>query len=992
MGNNVKVAAEKDTSSNGLMFRIDFRTWLWLGLFIFILITRFHHLGDKPFHHDESLYSKYIWNFHVGQGYQYDPMQHGPFMFHFSQLTLFLFGVSNYSVRILPALTGIVITLFLFFIRKWLPKDVALMAGWLCAINPVFMYFQRFMREDPFFTMWAILLVFFVYLWFIDRKPWQIYWASASLSMLVCTKENAFVQAFIIFSFGLLFTLVKAFEKTDGRRGGFRAIVQVIEEYSLPAKVMVFISIWGISFILYALGNQFLKSRVDNWDAVVHTYWIAVYAFAFVLIFYMVYLGERVRSNDVKSKIWGLNPSFFLDSHVFAVSMFIFIGIFVLLYTTLFTNLKGFWGGMYEWYTYWLHQHSIARIAGPFHYYHHLMLIYGFIPAVVTLVSVIIRGARRTAVFSAGYVIFFAVAYSIFEFKMAPIAHVTKKDLFTNGHLIIALGVLVAGIIIVLDYLKEKAYLKGFLIWWSMLAYLIYSYLQEKVPWLVMHILTPMIFFAAIQLVEVFQNKKSNFKWARLVVMNLFGLMIAYCLHTSIQLCWYHEADPTEQLVYVQTTYDVPKMIKEMEDLGFWTGEGTKLPMVITGHATWPFYWYLRDWTGVSYGQNVDTERHLIVICNWEDRHKFSEKLADKYVARRYGLRAWYLPKRQDLMKGNPWRNAFRWVVLRERFEPQLYGSQEICMFVRKDAAKFQYSVDIGQPPEAPKRKESPTSQSVTKQNILEIGGFGSTDGKFNSPKDIAVDTEGNVYVVDNKNHRIQKFDPTGKFLLAWGKNGKEDGQFDQPTGIFVDSRGEVYIADTWNHRIQKFDTNGNFKMKFGDSNLFWAPKKVVVDKDGFIYVVNTGYHRIQKFNRNGAEQWSVGTKGDGVNQFAEPVGLAIDNLGRLFVADTANQRVVVYDKDGHQVNTFQVFGWDYYYTEPYAAIDAQSELLYLTDSQSNRIQIFGLDGTFKSFWGKQGTANGEFGQPLGIAIGPDRVYITESQNNRVQIFTKDIL
>jgi len=104
-------------NSDAFFKSIDIKTWLWIGLFIFVIFTRFHHLGDKPFHHDESLYGKYIWNFHVGQGYEYDPMQHGPFMFHASQVTLTMFGVNDYSIRILPALTGIALIWFLFALR-----------------------------------------------------------------------------------------------------------------------------------------------------------------------------------------------------------------------------------------------------------------------------------------------------------------------------------------------------------------------------------------------------------------------------------------------------------------------------------------------------------------------------------------------------------------------------------------------------------------------------------------------------------------------------------------------------------------------------------------------------------------------------------------------------------------------------------------------------------------------------------------------------------
>ena len=67
------------------------------------------------------------------------------------------------------------------------------------------------------------------------------------------------------------------------------------------------------------------------------------------------------------------------------------------------------------------------------------------------------------------------------------------------------------------------------------------------------------------------------------------------------------------------------------------------------------------------------------------------------------------------------------------------------------------------------------------------------------------MDSSGNVYVSDRYNHRIQKFDSSGNFLLKWGSFGTGDGQFARPRGNAVDSSGNVYVVDAYNHRIQKF-------------------------------------------------------------------------------------------------------------------------------------------------------------------------------------------
>ncbi len=965
--------------------RINWQSALWLALFIFMIFTRFSHLGDKPYHHDESLYAKYMWNFFVGQGYQYDPMQHGPFMFHGQQVSLFLFGVSNYSMRIFPASMGLFLILAIYLMRKRFEPGVALLMGWLFAINPVFMYFQRFNREDPYYSLFSILIFFFLVLWYQDRKPWQAYAVAASVSTLFCIKENAFVNVFILFTFALLKVLVDAFSKKDGAFVGMKAISDNVKEYPLTTKAMLFVAIWGVAFFSFAMALIKMKSSFTSWDMSARIYWSVVFLFMVGIAFLFVYLGEKRRETADGS------PSFYRDGYVFALSVIIFAAIFIVLYTTFFTNTRnGFWGGVYKWFEYWWNQHSIARIKGPFHYYHHLMLIYSFTALAVVLIGMIWRTMTK-----AGYItsMVFILAFAV----LMVAAHrsksawpFTKAELFTNEHLVLALIYFIAGTFCVMTYIRERAFMRGFLVWWSVMAYLIYSYLQEKVPWLVMHIITPMIILTAVLLMDVFRNKRLG--WRRGVMIGLFAVMMMYCFHTSIQLCWYNEADPTEQLVYVQTTYEVPKMISELEEMGFWTNQGNSLPICIDGDATWPFYWYLRDWKNVMYGKNPDPNRHVAVICNWGDRHLFADKLGDRFIPRRYGLRAWYLPNRSHFSQ-NWLREAWRWVVLRERFNPSLYGETEVCMFVRKDFAKFEKATEIGEKqaqPQQQQRAEAPESEPISMKAVQEIGRFGTGSGQFNEPKDAAVGPSGEIFVSDSKNHRIQKFKADGSFELQFGSFGKEPGQFNEPRGLTVDASGNVIVADTWNHRIQKFAPDGKFILEFGDSNTFWAPKDVIADASSAIYVVDTGFHRIHKYSASGSELWKIGSKGEGKDQFTEPVGIALDKSGKIYVADTANKRISVFDATGAFVRQIPVFGWEFFYTEPYIAIDETIGEIYVSDSKNNRLEIFDLSGKFKAFWGEEGSTKDMFKNPVGVTIASNKIFVVDSMNHRVQVFNAE--
>lgn len=169
---------------------------------------------------------------------------------------------------------------------------------------------------------------------------------------------------------------------------------------------------------------------------------------------------------------------------------------------------------------------------------------------------------------------------------------------------------------------------------------------------------------------------------------------------------------------------------------------------------------------------------------------------------------------------------------------------------------------------------------------ILKWGTFGSGNGQFNTADDVAFDTAGNAYVVDKNNDRIQKFSNTGTFLAAWGTAGTGDGQFQKPVGIAIDADDNVYVAEQVGHRIQKFDTNGGFILKWGTfgagDGQFNEPIHINVDINGNVYVPDSKNHRIQKFDGNGTFLTKWGTFGTGDGQFNEPE--AVDEIGRAHV------------------------------------------------------------------------------------------------------------
>ena len=238
--------------------------------------------------------------------------------------------------------------------------------------------------------------------------------------------------------------------------------------------------------------------------------------------------------------------------------------------------------------------------------------------------------------------------------------------------------------------------------------------------------------------------------------------------------------------------------------------------------------------------------------------------------------------------------------------------------------------------------------------NFIQLWGmFGTAPSNFQNPTAIAVDDKAVVYVADTNNHRLQRFDAkTGSYLSKWGRQGGGDGQFNAPWGVAVDNkRGYVYVVDSANFRVQKFDRSGEFIMAWGsfgnaDGQFYFARGITVDENDGAVYVVDMGNHRIQKFDTSTnflpqlLAKW--GTKGQEPGQFWNPWG-------------------IVCDRDG---------------------------FLYVTDAGNHRVQKFDRDGNFETQWGGFGGAPGQFNFPYGIAV--DRrgsIFVLDSSNFRVQQF-----
>ena len=271
---------------------------------------------------------------------------------------------------------------------------------------------------------------------------------------------------------------------------------------------------------------------------------------------------------------------------------------------------------------------------------------------------------------------------------------------------------------------------------------------------------------------------------------------------------------------------------------------------------------------------------------------------------------------------------------------------------------------------------------------ILQWGGYGTDNGLFWEPEGIASDTSGNVYVVEARGSRVQKFDSEGTFITKWGSFGTGDSEFNNASAIAVDSGDNVYVADSGNNRVQKFDSNGNLQNKWSV-----AVRGIAVDSADNVYVTNN--YSVQKFDSDGNPITSWGSQGSGDGQFENAYGIALDSDDNVFVVDSQNHNVQKFNSDGVFTAKYGSEGSaDGLFNRPFDITIDLDDNFYVTDYLNHRIQKFDSNGNFITKWGSSGTGNGQFAIPTGIESTPSGfVYVVDSNsylltdNHRIQKF-----
>ncbi len=283
---------------------------------------------------------------------------------------------------------------------------------------------------------------------------------------------------------------------------------------------------------------------------------------------------------------------------------------------------------------------------------------------------------------------------------------------------------------------------------------------------------------------------------------------------------------------------------------------------------------------------------------------------------------------------------------------------------------------------------------------LRSFGSSGSGNGQFTNPSDIKIDSNGNVFVLDNGNHRVQEFTALGvSYLNQFGSSGTGDGQFTNSLGLAIDSGNNIFVSDSNSDfgRVEKFSNSGVFQTEFGrtDDNPLQLPVGVAFDSSGSVYVSEAafGFDSVRKFTVSGntfTQVAPIGSPGTGNGELNVPYGVAIDRNNNIFVVDSFNNRVEEFDSSGGFVRTFSApVGSNRLFQPHDIAIDANGNI-FVTDHSNDFVARFNSVGQYQDQFGTKGMGAGQIGQAEGVTVDAlGNIYVADTLNNRVDVFSR---
>jgi uncharacterized protein (TIGR03663 family) len=612
----------------------------WLLLLTVAAATRLWDVGARTMSHDEALHAYYSWQLYAGQGYIHNPVTHGPFLFHATALIYALFGASDATARLAPALFGVALVGLPYLLRRWLGRLGALFSGVMLLISPAMLFYGRYIRHDLPVLVWTLLMVIALYQFIATRNRGWFWVGALATALSLCTKEVSLIFGFVGLTFlGLAWKRERVRPPASRRWRRLGRTVAVL-----------------LAGLLVA-GLATASSDTNPGLAVLHAASPYV-SLALGLLLSVLLTLPRLPESDGR---WQATLAA-IDRRTWRNALLAAAFIFVLLHTTFLTNVAGLLTGTGGAVIYWLAQQGVERGSQPWYYYAVTLSLYEFLPLTFGGLGLarflLARRAwqsetdegRTFVTFLVYWLLTGLVIYSWAGEKMPWLTvHLALPLILLGGWFLdrtlagagwsaltrkgaLPLGLLLALLAYTAIMLLSVRPFQGWSIW----------DLRDTGQWLLMAAVGILLLWPARRLV-----RRLGWRPARQVA--LATLFVSLSLPT-VRFAWLasftNEDTPLEYLVYAHSSTDVKRTMRHIEAISLQQTGERELRVLYDDDVRWVFQWYLRDYPNARmFGRELDAEDLAdapVVILGSETWEKNAPQLGDDYY--RYDGRLLWWP------------------------------------------------------------------------------------------------------------------------------------------------------------------------------------------------------------------------------------------------------------------------------------------------------------------------------------------------------------
>ena len=619
----------------------------YLCFFILVALAfflRLYRLDERVFHHDEAAVGYFTYRLFTQHSYSYDPSFHGPFMYYVTTEIFKRIGDSDYSARILPAILGSAMLLFLLPLKKYIGKTGLLICAFFLALSPSFLYYSRFYREDIFMSFFTLLL-FVCAIKFVENYSNMNYSNDKNI-----VTRNAYLFATILIILTLAFIWV-----IPG------LYIRILSLLTLKGLYFVSFALIGLVIIILGFGRyplmRFLYIVIGALAlaSLVALKENAYIIMALVIFFLFLFAIREKWYSDLIGKIKNLDNKFLILSTEMLLFIFIFIVFFSLYYTGNFLDFTGMKDAFMKAILHWYEMHKIERMGGVFFFYLPIIALYDlpiFIFGILGIAHYSCCDNKKTKILMISLIYWIIVCIFYLISKTYPASSRFLPVSYLPASIIVLLPLLLFAF---LSVLRSKNLFVAFLTYWALANFFVYSYIQEKVPWLVLNPLLPLALIAATYLNEIIQGLDLNSRKGVITVIIII-LTSSFFIYSSIELNFKRYTDTAEPLIQAaQPPQKFALFLSKINEISSqYEGNSTKIQLTDAELET-QFLWYMRHFNNIQWKVNINStlDAPLIIVHQGDEAQTEADivkrNLRTDYERLDSAKMSWYWFKESDI-------------------------------------------------------------------------------------------------------------------------------------------------------------------------------------------------------------------------------------------------------------------------------------------------------------------------------------------------------